>query len=209
MEERRARVWTRLQVRLAEEETRNRLAEVENQMNQMAAMMAEMKALIITARGSYPTIPNIGAPNAGETSHEEQNRNKEPIQENPPKAKPEVVNLEEEDTSKKTSYKPKDEEGAKRLAKIEECLTSQGYELWRFDKFSPYAKVVVLENYKELEFVSKYGGSGCPKSHLKYYLRKMARYSDNTPLLITTFQDSLRGSALAWYTTLDIKDFTK
>ena len=93
------------------------------------------------------------------------------------------------------------------ISKIDECLASQGYELQRFDKFSPYAKVAVPENYKEPKFVNKYDGTGCSKSHLKYYLRKMVRYSDNIPLLISTFQDSLRRVALAWYTALDIKDF--
>ena len=68
-------------------------------------------------------------------------------------------------------------------------------------------KVVVLENYKEPKFVSKYDNTGYPKSHLKYYLRKMARYSDNTPLLVSTFQVNLRRAALACYTALDIEDF--
>ena len=95
------------------------------------------------------------------------------------------------------------------MAKIEECLASQGYELQRFDKFSPYTKVVVIENYKKPEFVSKYDSTGCPKNHLKYYLRKMARYSDNMPFLISTFEDSLREAALAWYIALDIEDFTE
>ena len=116
--------------------------------------------------------------------------------------------MEEDDQINKTS-KIKDEEEAKRLAKIEECLASQGYKLQRFNKFSLYVKVVVPENYKEPEFVSKYDGTGCPKSHLKYYLHKIMRYSYNKPLLISTFQDSLRGVALAWYIALDIEDFTK
>ena len=60
------------------------------------------------------------------------------------------MNIEENDPTKKIS-KTKDEEEAKRLAKIEECLASQGYELQRFDKFSLYAKLVVPENYKELK----------------------------------------------------------
>ena len=37
----------------------------------------------------------------------------------------------------------------------------------------------------------------------------MAIYSDNTSFLISTFQNSLRGAALAWYITLDMEDFTK
>ena len=70
-------------------------------------------------------------------------------------------------------------------------------------------KVVVLENYKEPKFMNKYDRTGCPKSHLKYYLRKMAIYSNNMPLFISTFQDSLKEAALTWYTALDIEDFTE
>ena len=52
------RSQTRLQIKMAREETRTRLVEVENEMTQMAAMMAEMKAFIIAAKGFYPTISN-------------------------------------------------------------------------------------------------------------------------------------------------------
>ena len=123
MESKRPR--TRLQVKMAEEETRTPLTEVENQMVQMVTMMAEMKAFILASRGSYPTTPNVGTSNANETSIEDPVRNKEPIQENPQKTTLEVVNLEDDDQTKKAS-KTKDEEEAKRLAKIEECLASQG-----------------------------------------------------------------------------------
>ena len=183
-EGKRPRTW--LQIRMAEKETRARLVEVENQMTQMVAMMANMKAFILTYWWCYSTIPYVGTSNATETPIEDSVKNKEPVQENPPKTTLEVVNLEEDDQINKTS-KIKDEEEAKRLAKIKECLASQGYKFKRFDKFSLYTKVIVPENYKELEFVSKYDGIGCPKSHLKHYFRKMARYSDNTPLLISTF----------------------
>ena len=122
-----------------------------------------MKAFILTSQESYPTTPNVETSNAIETLTEDPGRNKVPVQENSPKIMPKVVNLDEDDQIKKTS-KTKDEEEAKRLAKIEECLVSQGYELQRFDKFSPYIKVIVLENYKEPEFVSKYDGMVAPKA---------------------------------------------
>ena len=114
--------------------------------------------------------------------------------------------MEENNPTKKAS-KTKDKAEVKRLAKIEECLASQGYELQRFNKFLLYAKLVVPENYKEPKFVSKYDGTGCPKNHLKYSLHNMVRYLDNAPLLISTFQDSLRGAALTWYIALNIEDF--
>lgn len=59
---------------------------------------------------------------------------------------------------------------------------------------------------REREFIRKYNGTGCPKAHLKYYLRRMAHYSDNIPLLVNTFQESLAGAALAWFTELDVED---
>lgn len=149
---------------MTKEETRNRLADVENQMTQMAAMIIEMNAFIIAARGSYPTAPNTITPNAGETSRDNQNQNKEPVQEHLPKTTPDMVNLEEDGTSKKTPSRAKDEEEAKMLAKIEKCLASQGYKLQRFNKFSLYAKVVIPKNQKKPEFVSKYKGTGCPKT---------------------------------------------
>ena len=37
----------------------------------------------------------------------------------------------------------------------------------------------------------------------------MGRYSDKVRRRINTFQDSLKGVALAWYTALDIEDFTE
>ena len=54
MEGRRPR--TCLQIKMAEEETRTRLAEVENQLTQMAAMMAKIKVFIIATKGSYPIV---------------------------------------------------------------------------------------------------------------------------------------------------------
>ncbi|KAI6674159.1 hypothetical protein NL676_002065 [Syzygium grande] len=88
----------------AEEETCTRLVEVKNQMTQMTAMITEMKAFVIAMKGSYPVVSN-------------------------PKVAPEIMDMKEDIRFKKTS---KDEEEAKRLAKIEECLASQGYELQRF-----------------------------------------------------------------------------
>ena len=70
---------TRLQVRMAEEETRAWLVEVENQMTQMVAMMVEMKTFILTSRGQYLTTSDARTSNAIETPIEEPARNNEPI----------------------------------------------------------------------------------------------------------------------------------
>ena len=78
--------------------------------------MAEMKTFIIAAKGTYPIVANLGTVNTAEVTVEDIIRSKEPIQENPPKSVPEIVNLEEDVRVTKTS---KDEEEAKQLAKIE------------------------------------------------------------------------------------------
>ena len=88
--------------------------------------MAEMKTFIVAAKGSHPAVANPGTTNAAEVPIEDTMKSKKPIQENPPKFAPEIVNLEDDVWVTKTS---KDKEEAKRLAKIEECLASQGYEL--------------------------------------------------------------------------------
>ena len=69
MEGKRPRIG--LKIKMVEEEICARLAEVENQMTQMVAMMAEMKAFILASQGSYPTTPNVGTSNATETPIED------------------------------------------------------------------------------------------------------------------------------------------
>lgn len=101
---------------------------------------------------------------------------------------------------------PKTEEGSRRLAKIKEYLSSQDYDLARFYKISPFTKIEILLGYKELEFIWKYNGNGCPRVHLKYYLCKMAYYFDYIPLLMNTFQESLAGTALV-FIELDMEDY--
>lgn len=92
------------------------------------------------------------------------------------------------------------------MAKIEERLWMlQSYQMQGVDKLSLYTKVKVSKSYKEPEFVRKYDGTGCPKTHLRYYLEKMARYSHNVLLLINTFQDSLVGPVLSWFIKLDLE----
>ncbi|KAI6700062.1 hypothetical protein NL676_014386 [Syzygium grande] len=106
---------------------------------------------------------------------------KGPAKEVPLNVIPAVIDLET--PPKESPVAHMDEESVRRLAKLEECLCMlQGYQLQGCDKLSPFTKVKVPDFYKEPEFSRKYDGTGCPKTHLKYYLNKMARYSDNTPI---------------------------
>ncbi|XP_039165643.1 uncharacterized protein LOC120291905 [Eucalyptus grandis] len=72
------------------------------------------------------------------------------------------------------------EESEKCLAKMEERLCAlHCYELKGADRLSSYIKANFLENFQEPEFIRKYDETGCPMTHLRYYVRKMARYADN------------------------------
>ena len=62
--------------------------------------------------------------------------------------------------------------------------------------------LVIPPKFKAPEF-EKYNGTSCPKSHLIMYCRKMAAYAQDDKLLIHIFQESLTGSAIKWYNSLD------
>ncbi|XP_048132802.1 uncharacterized protein LOC125314475 [Rhodamnia argentea] len=200
---------------MEQEEASPRVGVLETQVNSLVSMITEMKALLEASHARRPAIPdpnNPAHPSSSNTTDKGQPEDAHLVPEatqtphvNPqPKVSPVVINLEKEERGKSAV---KTEEGAKRLAKIEECSSGQGYELAGFDKISPFAKIEVPPDYKEPEFVGKYNGTGCPRAHLKYYLRKMAHYSDYVPLLMNTFQESLAGIALAWFIELDLEDY--
>ncbi|XP_039173893.1 uncharacterized protein LOC120296239 [Eucalyptus grandis] len=180
-----------------------RVANMENQLAQLTALMAEISRKI-----SEPPAPAIAGTSTPVLSGPTPPLAGEPHVTNPAeKVTPVIVNLDP--PPKQGSAIRFDEENASRLAKMEELLcVLKGYEMKGVDKLTPYAKVKVPENFKEPEFMRKYDGTGCPITHLKYYMRRMARYFDNVPLLIHTFQDSLDGPALSWFIALDIEELT-
>jgi len=62
--------------------------------------------------------------------------------------------------------------------------------------------VVVSKKFRVPKFV-KYTGLECPNTPLRSYCNKMKKFIRNEKLLIYFFQDSLIGSVLSWYMTLD------
>ncbi|KAK7361817.1 hypothetical protein VNO77_03901 [Canavalia gladiata] len=62
--------------------------------------------------------------------------------------------------------------------------------------------VIIPPKFKMPEF-EKYKGTGCPRSHLTMFCRKMALHAHDDKLLIHCFQDSLTGAAANWYTQLE------
>ena len=61
---------------------------------------------------------------------------------------------------------------------------------------------MVIPKFKVLDF-DKYKGTTCPKNHLKMYCQKMGEYAKDEELLIHSFQESLTGVAVTWYTNLE------
>jgi hypothetical protein len=70
-----------------------------------------------------------------------------------------------------------------------------------FSSMSWFPNMTMPPKFKAPEF-EKYNGRGDPMIHLQMYCRKMALYADNEPLLIQTFQDTLTGHAVEWYSQL-------
>ena len=61
---------------------------------------------------------------------------------------------------------------------------------------------MVIPKFKVLDF-DKYKGATCLKNHLKMYCQKMGEYAKDEELLIHSFQESLTGVAVTWYTSLE------
>ncbi|KOM25958.1 hypothetical protein LR48_Vigan208s000100 [Vigna angularis] len=98
-------------------------------------------------------------------------------------------------------------DGAKdKLESLEARLRAvEGFENYGFGdvaRLSLVPGVRIPHKFKAPEF-EKYKGNTCPKSHLTMYCRKMAAYAYDDKLLIHSFQDSLAGVALNWYTHLE------
>ena len=62
--------------------------------------------------------------------------------------------------------------------------------------------IITPPKFKVLDF-DKYKGTTCPKNHLKMYYRKMGACAKDKELLIHSFQESLTGVAITWYTNLE------
>jgi len=185
------------------EDTRARVNNMENQMAQMMTLLADLSSQVKSLTSVTPASSTMNIPTAPPEVPVVESMTKGPVEEIPAVI---PIIIGPKPPSKEIPTSHFDEENARRLAKIEERLCMlQGYQLQGFDKLSPFAKITVPEFYKEPEFTRKYDGIGCPKTHLKYYLGKMARYSDNPPLLINSFQDSLFGPALTWFIELDME----
>ena len=68
---------------------------------------------------------------------------------------------------------------------------------------SVFSKVDVPEKFKIPDF-EKYDGTSNPVQHVQMYQARMGRHVANGPLMVQTFQASLKDAAMRWYIDYEI-----
>jgi hypothetical protein len=76
------------------------------------------------------------------------------------------------------------------------------FDLVRVAEVCLVLNIIIPEKFRVPKFV-KYTGMECPNTHIRSYYDKMAEVIHDAKMLIYFFQDSLTGSALSWYMSLD------
>ena len=96
--------------------------------------------------------------------------------------------------------------GMGKLDHLEERLRAieggEDYAFANLEELFLVPNIITPPKFKVLDF-DKYKGTTCPKNHLKMYCRKMGAYAKDEELLIHSFQESLTGVAVTWYTNLE------
>ena len=86
------------------------------------------------------------------------------------------------------------EEMIRRARKVEELMDYDSLSLFPNARLPPKFKIPNLD---------KFDGTGCPKSHLKMYMRTMQPLGMTEEVLALMFQSTLTGAALRWFLNLD------
>ena len=101
-------------------------------------------------------------------------------------------------------HSPPNDENAKLLAKLDQRLREvEGTQSVPPVDLSVFARVQVPDKFKMPAF-EKYDGTSNPIQHIEMYQGLMNRYVSNGPLMIQTFQASLKDAAMRWYTNHQI-----
>ena len=86
------------------------------------------------------------------------------------------------------------EETIRRACKMEELMDYDSFSLFSNARLPPKFKMPNLD---------KFDGIGCPKSHLKMYMRAMQPLGATKEVLAHMFQNTLTGATLRWFLNLD------
>ena len=92
----------------------------------------------------------------------------------------------------------------KRMKKMEELIkrARRMKDLMDYQSLSLFPDVRLPPKFKR-PTLDKFNRTGCPKSHLKMYMRAMQPLSATEELLAQMFQKTLTGVALRWFLNLD------
>ena len=91
-----------------------------------------------------------------------------------------------------------------RMNKMEEMIRRDCNmeELMDYDSLSLFPNARLPPKFK-MPTLDKFDGIGCPKSHLKMYMRAMQPLGTTKEVLAQMFQNTLIGVALRWFLNLD------
>ena len=91
-----------------------------------------------------------------------------------------------------------------RMAKMEERIrrARKMEELMDYDTLSLFPNVRLPPKFK-MPTLNKFDGTGCPKSHMKMYMKAMQPLGVTEEVLAQMFQNTLTGVVLRWFLNLD------
>ena len=108
----------------------------------------------------------------------------------------------------KTDYNPPVVESEnkinERMDKMEERImrARKMEELMDYDTLSLFPNVRLPPKFK-MPTLNKFDGTGCPKSHMKMYMKAMQPLGMTEEVLAQMFQNTLTGVVLRWFLNLD------
>ena len=117
-------------------------------------------------------------------------------------------NLKSNQEENKTDHNPPTMESEKkineRMNKMEEMIrrARKMEDLMDYKSLSLFPDVRLLPKFK-MPTLDKFDGTGCPKSHLKMYMKAMQPLGATEEILAQMFQNTLTRAAIKWFLNLD------
>ena len=117
-------------------------------------------------------------------------------------------NLKSNQEENKTDHNPPTIESEKKINermnkmenKIKRACKMEG--LMDYESFSLFPNVRLSPKFK-MSTLDKFDRTGCPKSHLKMYMRAMQPLGGTKEILAQMFQNTLTGATLRWFLNQD------
>ncbi|MBY3556038.1 hypothetical protein HGI15_22120, partial [Modestobacter lapidis] len=122
---------------------------------------------------------------------------------NKPKGQPKLVNLEDE-PNRVVNLTEEPILLASKIEALERTLKGirRADDLVDIRSLSLFPQARIPQQFK-MPDLEKFDGTNCPKAHLKMYARAMQPRGADDELMAQLFQESLTGSALRWFLSMD------